>query len=128
MKINTDDFPRVRMDYSIESDASSNDILTAISKLLQKKQPFVFICSGLPTESNKENDDVNERRKITTWMKDNKAAIGQLIKGHIHIIPEITKRTELESFSVTFERFWGYPMFIVATENEAREKANALLC
>ncbi|HDX3930724.1 TPA: hypothetical protein ROF83_002714, partial [Citrobacter freundii] len=113
---------------SIESDASSNDILIAISKLLQKKQPFVFICSGLPTESNKENDDVNERRKITTWMKDNKAAIGQLIKGHIHIIPETTKRTELESFSVTFERFWGYPMFIVATENEAREKANALLC
>ncbi|HBV7995847.1 TPA: hypothetical protein MD627_004667 [Citrobacter freundii] len=45
MKINTDDFPRVRMDYSIESDASSNDILIAISKLLQKKQPFVFICS-----------------------------------------------------------------------------------
>ncbi|CDL41688.1 TPA: hypothetical protein OT983_001300 [Citrobacter freundii] len=40
MKINTDDFPRVRMDYSIESDASSNDILIAISKLLQKNSPL----------------------------------------------------------------------------------------
>lgn len=42
MKINTDDFPRVRMDYSIESDASSNDILIAISKLLQKKTALCF--------------------------------------------------------------------------------------
>ncbi|QJI73405.1 hypothetical protein [Citrobacter freundii] len=43
MKINTDDFPRVRMDYSIESDASSNDILIAISKLLQKNPALCFL-------------------------------------------------------------------------------------
>lgn len=110
------------MDYSIESDASSNDILIAISKLLQKKQPFVFICSGLPTESNKENDDVNERRKITTWMKDNKAAIGQLIKGHIHIIPETTKRTELESFSVTFEDSGGILCLLLPLKTRPERK------
>lgn len=127
MKINTDDFPRVRMNYSMEPDASFDVVLGAISSLLERKQPFVFICTGLPAESNKDNDEVDERRKITCWMKDNKSEIRQLIKGHIHIVPEENIRTELVGFSVTFERFWGYPVFIVASENDARAKAKDLL-
>ncbi|HBU0449000.1 TPA: hypothetical protein MCP14_005711, partial [Klebsiella pneumoniae] len=76
---------------------------------------------------NNESESIDDRRKITRWMKENKTAVSSLIKGHIHIMPDDNKRTELESFSVTFERFWGYPMFPVATEDEARVRAEALL-
>jgi hypothetical protein len=125
MKIIADEFPLVRMDYTIEPEATMEVFLGSISALFQRNAPFVFICTGLPEENNQPSLD--EHKMVTRWMKDNKEAIGALIKGHIQIVPDASKRAELEGFSLTFERFWGYPMFIAIGESDAIKKAKALL-
>lgn len=127
MKLDTTVFPLVTMNYNSESEGSIELVLHQIRKLLDKQQPFVFIGRGTLGNDSQSTESVDDRRKITLWMKENKIDILRFIKANIHIVPDINKQVGINDFSVTFERFWGDPLFVVTTELEAYNKAKMLL-
>lgn len=127
MNIDACDFPLVRMQNDPALAVPVDEVLAQNLELLQRGEPFVVIGEGLPNEGEREDENVDDRRKVALFMKANKTEIRRLIKGHIQIVPEVEKRDGAESFSVMFEKFWGYPMFVVATEQEAQAKAKSLL-
>lgn len=126
MNINASEYPIVRMVADPALNQPVDDVMASFSELLARGQPFVFIGEGEPGD-DQEKDNVEDRRKITRWMKANKTELRRLVKGHVQITPQATRRAAMEAFSVVFVKFWGYPMYIVASDVEARAKAQSLL-
>ncbi|MGY3859414.1 hypothetical protein [Aeromonas intestinalis] len=126
MNIDATEYPIVWMDYEPARGASVEAALADISALLVRGQPLVFLATGEPGNGN-DKAGAEDRRTVALWMKSNKHAIRRFALGHVQIVPESTKRVAMRAFAVVFAKFWGYPMFVVASEEEARAKADALL-
>lgn len=124
MNIDANNYPIVRMQNDPSLDMGVEEVLASFSKLLLLGRPFAFIGEGTPEDEGGNGDD---RRQVTLWMKANKAELRRLVKGHVQIVPDASKRAEMEAFSVVFGKFWGYPMFIATSEEEAQGKARSLL-
>lgn len=128
MNIDATEYPIVRMIADPALDVPVDEVLASISDLLALGRPFVFIGEGDPGDGGGDKQaKVEERRKTALWMKANKTEIRRLVKGHVHIVPEAAKRVAMKAFSVVFAKFWGYPMYIVASAEDARAKAQSLL-
>lgn len=125
MNIDATEFPIVQMVADPALDTPVEEAMASFLELLSRNQPFVFVGTGEPGDGDKDN--VEDRRKISLWMKANKAEIRRLVKGHVQIVPDAAKRVAMKAFSVVFGKFWGYPMYIVANAEEARVKARSLL-
>lgn len=70
----------------------------------------------------------SERMKQTSlWMKKNKVEIRAFIKGMILIEPNAGKRIASKAFAIMFGKFWGYPLLVTASQEEALETAQRLL-
>lgn len=124
MNIEAHEFPLVRLGYDAGEHIPTQEVLARYSALLKREKPFVFLSEG---DMDNGNDDVAERKKVSLWMKANKSDIRRLVKGHVHVQPDTAKRFAAKAFAVISEKFWGYPMFIVANAEEARSKAAQLL-
>ncbi|MCM2438527.1 hypothetical protein HGO34_02190 [Agrobacterium vitis] len=124
MNVDSSDFPFVRMNNDAPSVAPVEELLRQFSDLLARNEAFLFMSEGAFDTSG---DNVEDRKKVSLWMKANKGEIRRLVKGHIHVQPDTVKRVAAKAFALISEKFWGYPMFIVATPEEAQEKAAALL-
>ncbi|WP_445143704.1 hypothetical protein [Dyella sp. Tek66A03] len=125
MNIDTAEFPIVWMVADPALNVPMEETIASFSELLSRNQPFVFVGEGEPGDG--DTDNVEDRRKITLWMKANKNEIRRLVKGHVQIVTDTAKRAAMEAFSVVFGKFWGYPMHIVAGAEEAHTKAQSLL-
>ncbi|HBO6774561.1 hypothetical protein FA454_32650 [Pseudomonas aeruginosa] len=123
MNIDTTEYPIVRMENARARPVE--EVLECISELLARGRPFVFVSQDAPDDDAEEHIDT--RRKIASWMKANRTEIRRLIKGHLQIVSEPDQRDGMQAFSVVFARFWGYPMFVVASVEAARAKAESLL-
>ena len=124
MKIDSRDFPIVHLDYASSSRKNYNQILLHLKQLLEKKQPFVIIGKG----AHDENEDrVDDRRKISFWAQANKKEVQKYIKVHLYIAQDLETKKSMEEFTETFEDFWGYPLVVVESEEEALSKAHLLL-
>lgn len=124
MNIDTTDYPLVRMDNTPENSIPIDDLLDVFSALLARGKPFVFIADMLP---DRKNTNIEYGHKLTRWMKENKEKLSHLVKGHIQVIENTELHLLPPSFAVTFARFWGYPMFIVSSKEDAHKKAQSLL-
>ncbi|KSC78047.1 hypothetical protein AO896_28345 [Pseudomonas aeruginosa] len=124
MNIDTTEYPFVRMENSPARARPIEEVLECISELLARGRPFVFVSQDAPDDAE---DHIDTRRKIVTWMKAHRTEIRRLIKGHLQIVPEPDQRAEMQGFSMVFAKFWGYPMFVVASAEAARAKAESLL-
>lgn len=126
MYLDIRDFPVVRMGNDPADNVPIDTLLAQISDLLERDRPFVFI-SEMDSDNGQEKGNVDDRRKVALWMKANRTPIRQLIKGHIQVVTDAGQRAEFMAFAAGFEKFWGYPMFVVATVPEAQDKALSLL-
>lgn len=94
--------------------------------LLARQQAFVLLSEGGLDGGDHEHSQ-NERRETALWMKKNKTAIRSFIKGMVVIEPDATKRLVAKAFSSMFAKFWGYPMLIATSKEEALKVAHGLL-
>ncbi|WP_201268189.1 hypothetical protein [Pseudomonas aeruginosa] len=126
MNIDTTEYPIVRMENARSLARPIEEVLECISELLARGRPFVFVSQDIPDGDDAE-EHIDTRRKIALWMKANRTEIRRLIKGHLQIVSEPDQRDRMEAFSVVFAKFWGYPMFVVASAESAHAKAESLL-
>lgn len=127
MNVDTSEFPVVLMGTDDAKSMTIDEVLALFSALLERSEPFLFMSEGDMGGEGNRDGDVADRKKMSLWMKVNKAEIQRLIKGHIYVEPNAAKRLEAEAFVLKAEKFWGYPMFIVATTDKASVKAATLL-
>jgi hypothetical protein len=60
-------------------------------------------------------------------MKKHKAELRTLVLAMIVIEPSAAKRLVFKPFSVAFAKFWGFPMRLASSREEATEIAGKLL-
>jgi len=126
MLIDTTQFPLVWMQLNSEGRDPEAGPFAEFEALLARQQPLVLLNNeGL---NNGQNAHSTEEMKYTTrWMKSHKSALETYVKAAIYIEPDANKREAMEAFSRVYEKFWGYPMKRVATEEEAMILAHHLL-
>lgn len=124
MQIDATNYPIIRMDDASSQDMSVDTVLASLSELLARGNALVLWGDG---ELGEENGSVDDRRKVAMWMKANRDEIQRLIKGHVHVVADAEKRSAADAMSAVFIKFWGYPMFVVESVDDAFRKANALL-
>ncbi|HEL3168992.1 TPA: hypothetical protein UMF63_000055 [Stenotrophomonas maltophilia] len=126
MKIDHAHFPIVWMRNDPALAEPLDQVLSDLSSLLSLQKPFVCIAMDAPQRSSSGND-VDERRALAAWVKQNTHSIQQQIRGHVQIVQEAQEREAMEAFSVAFFKFWGYPMYVVADVDAGLAKALSLL-
>lgn len=127
MKIDASKFPVVRMQENVDEREPVDAVLDCYLRLLQRDELFVVIADSFPDQSARKQESVEDRRSVTLFMKEHKAEIKRLIKAHIQIVTDLELREEAQQFSILFKKFWGYPMVVVASEEEALHRASILL-
>ena len=60
-------------------------------------------------------------------MKKHKAELRTLVLAMIVIEPNVAKRMAMKPFGVAFAKFWGYPMKLTTSREEAMQLAEKLL-
>lgn len=124
MFIDSSTFPLVWMRQIALASAPAQAPFDEFANLLARKQAFVFLSD----EGFNDHEHTQEERKQTSlWMKKNKVEIRAFIKGMVLIEPNAGKRLASKAFAIMFGKFWGYPLLVTASQEEALETAQRLL-
>jgi hypothetical protein len=126
MLIDATQFPLVWMQLSKQGNDLDASPLAEFEALLARKEVFVLINDEGLDKGEREHSK-EEAKQITLWMKRNKADLQTFIKAGIYIEPNAAKRLAAKAFASVYEKFWGYPMLIVATKDDALTLARTLL-
>lgn len=124
MYIDSSSYPLVRMGYERDRAVAVDRLLEDFSALLERGQPFVFFSDG---DMSQEERSPEDRKKVVLWMKARRAELKRLVRALVHAEPDAQKRDEAQAFAQMFGKAWGYPMLLVASEQEARQRALDLL-
>ncbi len=119
MYVDATAFPEVWMDFTHGTGQTIDEVLDVYTGLLARGAPFVFLGEGGDVEGDKDAHAVADRKKISLWMKRNKTPITALVRAMIYIEPNTSKRIAARAFALVYEKFWGYPMFVAASRDEA---------
>lgn len=107
--------------------AKTSDIpaspFASLETLLAREKCFVL----LDNMAHEHEETPEERKQLALWMKRHKEALRTFIKAAIHIEPDADKRPAAQAFAPTYEKFWGYPLRVVASTDEALALARELL-
>jgi len=126
MILDTFEFPLVWMRNVPAAEPSSDDAAFAIfEKLLRRGETFILMSEP----SNRSPDRVHtqeEKKRISLWMKKHRRELKH-VKAMVMIEPSIAKRLAAKPFSIMFEKFWGYPLFMASDQDEALAIARKLL-
>lgn len=126
MQIDIQDFPLVRMDYSGAGQQGIEETLQIFEQCLQRKQAFVFL--GWAADFDKDpNENVANRRAVSLWMKQHKAELRDYVKAMYYVEPSAVKRLAAKAFAVIYGKFWGHPMIVTESRDEAVRQAYELL-
>lgn len=120
-------FPIVRLTYAQGPAQTSEEAFAAFEALLDRGTPFVIIGQGASVEIAEHEHEPGERRNLALWSKKHKARLRALVKAMIYVEPSTAKRLGMKAFQIVFEKFWGYPILVAASEAEAVQTAEALL-
>lgn len=119
-------FPLVWMDTGNTTIDTRDEGFAAFETLLAGAEPFVLLdAERARQKANGHTHD--EQKQLSLWMKRHKAALRTYVRGQILIEPDADKQEAAQLFAAKFEAFWGYPLHIVATQEEAFKVANQLL-
>jgi agmatine/peptidylarginine deiminase len=131
MIIDDSKFPIVFVDFQhsleqVKDETNNhNSDMAAFTSLFEKEKPFVMISTGeTPDEKHKHSRE--ETRKINAWRKINKDKL-KCIKATIQVEPSKVKRVGLTLFASVYEKFWGNPLLLAQTQEEALELAKDVL-
>ena len=128
MLIDATQFPLVWIQFKKSAPNANPDAspFAEFEALLARKEVFLIINDeGVDKEDHEHSRE--ETKQIMLWMKRNKADLRAYIKAGVYIEPNAAKRLAGKAFAVIFEKFWGYPMMIVATREEGLNLAHTLL-
>jgi hypothetical protein len=92
---------------------------------LKRGLPFVLLTNSAPAEDHEHTQE--EKKRTSLWMKKHKAELRTLVLAMIVIEPSAAKRLAFKPFGVAFAKFWGYPMRLASSREEALEIAGKLL-
>lgn len=126
MFIDSATFPIVWMRQIASSDDPAQAPFDEFANLLARKQAFVFLSDEGFNDGQHEHSQ-EERKQTSLWMKKNKVEIRAFVKGMVLIEPNAGKRLASKAFAIMFGKFWGYPMMVSASKDEALETAQRLL-
>ena len=121
---NIENFPIVGLSYRAEDQVSVDETIETYEELLDKQQAFVFLSEG---SMNQENNNHEERKKVASWVKQNRERLAHYVKALVHIEPEENLRLEAQKFANNFIKFSGYPMFIVESQAKADQLIDSVL-
>ena len=126
MLIDSSQFPLVWMRINAPCSTANDSPFDEFEALLIKEQPFILLNDeGLDKGDHEHTPE--EMKQTTRWMKKNKSKLKAFVKVAIYIEPNIAKRIASKAFAVVYEKFWGYPMLMVASKEEALSLANNFL-
>ena len=126
MVIDATQFPLVWMQIAAPNKNPDGSPFAEFDALLARKEPFVLLNDeGLDAGDHEHSP--GEMKQASLWMKRNKSDLRAFVKASIHIEPRTAKRLASKAFAVVYEKFWGYPMLMTATKDEALALAQKLL-
>ena len=125
MPLDSTNFPIVWMSYDEGPDHDDDEDLAALEVNLKRGKPFVILTDNAPTEEHEHTQE--EKKRTALWMKRHKAELRSLVLTMIVIEPNAAKRLAFKTFGVAFGKFWGFPMGVVTTREEAMEMADNML-
>jgi hypothetical protein len=124
MLVDDTNFPVVRMHYNRADDRGDSVSFEIFEGLLARRKSFVLI--GLGTESDKVQSN-EDRKRLTLWMKRNRTALHRHVLAMVYVEPSPANRFLAKRAAPVFQKFWGYPMLVVASEVAADAVAARLL-
>lgn len=118
-------FPIVWMRYDEHPDHDHDEDFASFEANLKRGMPFVIMTDSAPSEEHEHSQE--EKKRTALWMKKHKAELRALVLAMIVIGPSAAKRLAFKPFGVAFAKFWGYPLRIAASREEAARIAATLL-
>lgn len=125
MLINSSDFPLVWMNLTQEPGHDHQKDFDEFEANLQRGKPFVLLTDTAPAEDHEHSPE--EKKRNVLWMKKHKVELRRLVLAMILIEPNSAKRLGFKAFSVLYAKFWGYPLLLAASREQAMEMARELL-
>jgi hypothetical protein len=124
MLVDDTQFPTVRMYYNRTDDRGDEVSFQIFDDLLGRQKPFILIGVGAEAEHVHSNE---ERKRLTLWMKRNREALHTYVRAMVYVEPSPAKRFLAKTSAPIFQKFWGYPILVSASEAEAEGIAARLL-
>lgn len=125
MPLDSTKFPLVWMSYDEGPDHDHDEDLEALEANLKRGTPFVILTDNALTEDHEHSQE--EKKRTSLWMKRHKAELRTLVLTMIVIEPSAVKRLAFKPFGVAFAKFWGFPMGLASSREEAMEIAGKML-
>lgn len=125
MPLDSTNFPLVWMSYDEGPDHDHDEDFAALEANLKRGTPFVVLTDSAPTEDHEHSQE--EKKRTSLWMKKHKAELRTLVLAMIVVEPSPAKRLAFKPFGVAFAKFWGYPMRLAMSREEAIKIAGELL-
>ncbi|TFF41995.1 hypothetical protein [Pseudomonas sp. RIT623] len=126
MLLNTTYFPLVWMQLGNAGIDTTDEGFATFEALLLREEPFVLLDADSAQREEREHAH-EERKQLSLWMKRHKTALRTFVRGQINVEPDPARQACVRAFRPTFEAFWGYPLFVAASQEEAFKVADRLL-
>ena len=125
MSINSSNFPLVWMNLAQEPGHDHQNDFDEFEANLQRGEPFVLLTDTVPAQDHEHSQE--EKKRTSLWMKKHKIALQKLVLAMILIEPNAAKRLGFKAFALVFAKFWGYPLLLADSREQAIEMATELL-
>lgn len=125
MSMNSADFPLVWMNLTQEPGNDHQNDFDEFEENLQRGEPFVLLTDTAPAADHEHSPE--EKKRTALWMKKHKVELRRLILAMILVESNSAKRLGFKAFAVVFAKFWGYPLLLAASREQAIEMARELL-
>lgn len=125
MSMDSSNFPLVWMSLAPVPGHDFKQDFDEFEANLKRGEVFVLLSDYAPAEDHEHSGE--EKRYTSLWMKKHKSELRNLVLAMIVIEPNAAKRIAFRAFGVVFAKFWGYPLMLATTREEALETADKLL-
>lgn len=126
MKIDDAGFPLVWVHFLSPKNEQEPSSFKEFDALLSRKMYFVLL-NDEGFNQNYLGNSSDAMKESTRWMKNHKEQLKSYVKALILIEPNNTKRNLAKPFSLLYEKFWGYPLILASSMEEAYELGMELL-
>ena len=125
MSMNSSDVPLVWINLTQEPGHDHQKDFDEFEANLQRGEPFVLLTDTVPAEDHEHPPE--EEKRTALWTKKHKVELRKLVLAMILVETHSAKRLGYKAFAVVFAKFWGYPLLLAASREQAIEMARELL-
>jgi len=125
MSMNSSDFPLVWMTLTQEPGHDHQKEFDEFEENLRRGEPFVLLTDTAPAEDHEHSPE--DKKRTALWMKKHKGELRKLVLALILVEPNSAKRLGMKAFAALFAKFWGYPLLLAPSREQAMAMANELL-